>query len=96
MIRQLWVQHLNVLIQLFGNGFFIACRARCSLVHHTNIFFKWLRNERDMDKTLRVCFLSRGVIIEDKYENNRKNNVFLLKFTYLEFAKKTIYVSKTS
>ena len=35
MVRQLWVQRLNVLMQLFGNGVFIACRGRCSLVHHT-------------------------------------------------------------
>ena len=26
MVRQLWVQNLNVLMQLFGNGFFISCR----------------------------------------------------------------------
>ena len=56
-VRQLWVQRLNVLMQLFENGFFIACRSRCSLVHHS-IFFKWLRNERDMDETLTMCFLS--------------------------------------
>ena len=36
MVRQLWVQNLNVLMQLFGNGFLIACRGQCSLVHHTN------------------------------------------------------------
>ena len=58
MVHQLWVQHLNVLMQLFGNGFFIAYRGWCSLVHHTIFFVKWLRNERDMDKTLTVCFLS--------------------------------------
>ena len=55
----------DVLMQLFGNGFFIACRGRCSLVHYT-IFFKWLRNERDMDETLTLCFLSLGVMKEDK------------------------------
>ena len=45
--------------------FFIACRGQCSLVHHT-FFFKWLRKERDMDETLTVCFLSRGVMKEHK------------------------------
>ena len=65
MVHHLWVQRLNVLMQLFGNGFFIACRDWCSLVHHT-IFFKWLRNKKDMDKTLPVCFLSLGVMTEDK------------------------------
>ena len=33
---------------------------------------------------------------EDKYEKNRKNYVFLLKFTYLESAKKIISISKIS
>ena len=38
-VHHLWVQRLNVLMQLFGNGFFLTCRDWCSLVHHT-IFFK--------------------------------------------------------
>ena len=38
MVHQLWVQRLNVLMQLFGNGFFISCRAWCSLVHHIMFF----------------------------------------------------------
>ena len=44
---------------------FIACMGRCSLVLH--IFFsKWLRNKKVMDKTLTVCFLSRGMMTQDK------------------------------
>ena len=54
-----------------------------------------MRNERDMDETLPVCFLSWEVMTEDK-EKNRKNYVFLLKFTYLESVEKTISVSKIS
>ena len=53
-------------------------------------------SETDMDETLSVWFLSWGVMIEDKYEKTRKKYVFLFKFTYLESAKKTIYVSKIS
>ena len=57
MVCQLWVQCLNVLMQLFGNGFFIACRGQCYLVHHT-FFFQMVEKERVMDKTLTMCFLS--------------------------------------
>ena len=56
-VCQLWVQCLNVLMQLFGNGFFIACRGQCSLVHRT-IFFQMVEKERVMDKTLTMFFLS--------------------------------------
>ena len=35
---------------------FLVCRVWCSLVHHTFVFSKWLRNERVMDETLTTCF----------------------------------------
>ena len=57
MVRQLWVQCLNVLMQLFGNGFFIACRGQCSLVHRKKKF-QMVEKERVMEKTLTMCFLS--------------------------------------
>ena len=38
MICQLWEERLNVLMQLFGNGFFIAYRGQCFLMHHTICF----------------------------------------------------------
>ena len=57
MVRQLWVQHLNVLIQLFGSGFFIACRGWCSLVHHT-IFFLNVEKRKRYGQNTKSVFLS--------------------------------------
>ena len=60
-VRQLWVQGLNVLMQLFGSGFFIACRGWCSLVHHTNFFFKMVEKwKRYGQNTNSVCFELRS------------------------------------
>ena len=51
MVHQLWVQGLNVLMQLFGNDFFIACRRMVDKrksygLNTNNVFFELRSDDR--------------------------------------------------